>query len=172
MVKKKIVAIHKPTYFRLKKERKCFDPEHPKRIEALAKSAEIAGKRTSDLETANSDLLVKMSRMVDKELLEEAEKTAYSKGLHDGCEDREAMLKSHKTCFNGMHKALDNGRLMVLDFSQIISLYEQMRERSMLSNTIKMQVMVPEGINLDGSQTVKSIQDMLGKIIGRMMRGG
>jgi hypothetical protein len=172
MAKKKVTAIHKPTYFRLRKERKCFDPEHPERIEALAKSAETAGKRTSDLETANSDLLVRMSRMVDKELLEEAEKTAYSKGLHDGCEDREAMLKSHKTCFDPIHNSIGSGRMMMLDFSQVISLYEQLRERSMLSNTIRLQVIVPEGFTPEDSKTVKSVQQILGKIIGRMMREG
>ena len=144
------------TVSRLKRERRCFEGGHLKRIESYAVEASQMAARIAFLE---EELKTVRANTVDKALLEEHEKTAFHRGLHEGQVGKEEELKNAKACFSRMHVFVDRKTPHNLNFGEVVSLFAKLAMDPMSGGiSAKITVLVPDGVNVNKMTEVQSIK--------------
>lgn len=130
--------LDRSTVSRIKREKRCFDGEHASKIEAYAvRTAEMAS-RISFLEDEIRTIKI---NTVDRALLEEHEKTAFHKGLHEGQTGKEEELRKDRRCFDKMHGFVEGKTMMNLSFGEILSLFSKLAMNPM-SGGVKARITV------------------------------
>jgi len=183
----------------LESEKSCFDPTHKSEIERLTEQCAKFRENFTLLNQQLEDALARQKLMVDKALLEEAEKTAYAKGLHDGQPDEEdtkklmedmveaartegiaegrrqyeVELRSIKRCFDAAHGMYRDAVPQQLNFSQVLRLFEEQRRSSMMANAggSTISVLVPLGRVVQESEMARNLNKEIEQIMSRMIRG-
>lgn len=160
MLKKK-KPICKTTHARFKRERRCFEEEHLKALEAYAIQASGLGERVAYLE---AELKRLAESSVDKALSEEHEKTALYLGTREGQREAEEAFRKEKRCFDKMHGFLDGKTPMNLNFGEVIGMFANLCADPMSGGiSARVTVMVPAGMNVPRmslQQSLMSARDM------------
>lgn len=155
-MKRKIKPMDRSTVSRLKKERRCFEADHLKRIESYAVDASRMAARIAFLE---EELKTVRANTVDKALLEEHEKTAFHKGLHEGQVGKEEELRNSKVCFSKMHIFVDRKTPHNLNFGEVVSLFAKLSLNPLSGGVYtRITVLVPDGVSVDKMTDVQSIK--------------
>lgn len=134
------------TRARFKRERRCFDPEHDETIAALRAEVEKRGTEMAKRHDIIESLKERMRDMIDKSLSEEEVKTAAAKAYHEGLEYKEEELRKSKACFAKMHSHFEGRVPVSLTLSEIMSVFGQLREKSMLTGSEQLFVFLPSGV--------------------------
>ena len=143
---KKLKPVDPATYARFRREKRCFEPEHLKRIEEYALQVSQLNERAASLE---AELKRLAETTVDKAILEEHEKTSFYNGLHEGQKEMEEAFRKEKRCFNKMHGFVDNKTPMNLNFGEVIGLFAKLTRDPMSGGmSARITVMVPYGIDI------------------------
>jgi hypothetical protein len=159
MLKKKPIC--RATHARFKREKRCFEEEHLKALEAYAIQASGLGERIAYLEAQLKGL---SESSVGKDLAEEQEKTAFHNGLHEGQKETEETHRKEKRCFDKMHGFLEGKIPMNLNFGEVIGMFANLCADPMSGGiSARVTVMVPVGMNVPRmslQQSLMSARDM------------
>lgn len=146
---RKLKKIDPATYSRFRREKKCFEPDHVKKLEVYAKEASALNGEISSLK---EELKLMRESTVDKALSEEQEKTAFHKGLHEGHAEAEERLRKERRCFNKIHMFVENKTPMNLNLGEVLLLFAKMGRSSLLGGmgaiSGRVTVMVPNDMNV------------------------
>ena len=146
MAKKKLKPIDMATYSRLKRKAHCFNKKHEEEIDRLS---DALGKRTIDYMASQDrvhDLEASLKTMVDPGLHEEAKKTSWSQGFHEGQKDKEEQLRKENTCFEKKHKFTEGKSLRNLNFGELLMLYAGLVKDPAFGSFGRISVLVPDNV--------------------------
>jgi hypothetical protein len=157
--KRKLKPMDMATYRRLKKKGHCFDTEHPKTIvDLMVKANKAISECVTEREILES-LKVRMAQMIDLGLHEEARKTSWSEGFHEGQAEAEERFIKEKACFEKMHKFSEGKVLRNLNFGEVLSMFTALLKDPMFGIMGKISVLVPGSMSISpiGERDLKEI---------------
>jgi hypothetical protein len=151
---RKLKPIDPATRARFMREKRCFEPDHDRKIEDLTCGIEDKIKLVATLEEALSNLKAEMMGMVKNETADEMVASAKIIAHREGETEAEARLRKEKRCFDGFHKFMEDKTMMNLGLVQILNLFIDLAKRPMSQGIQdKITVMVPAGYEPHGSRS-------------------
>lgn len=169
-LKPKPKKVDPATYARFKREKRCFDMDHDRRIEDLAGGLEDKIKLIATLEEALSNLKVEMAGMIKSETADEMVASARITAHREGENEAETRLRKEKCCFNGFHKFMEDKTMMNLSLVQVMHLFVDLGKRPMADYTDKITVMVPGGYEPRGSLSRLELDKAVDSAINTVFR--
>lgn len=169
---KKLKPVKKPkrldpsTVARLRREKRCFEPDHDRKIEDLSGGLEDKVKLTATLEEALSNLKAEKLQMITHGEAEEMVSSACLKSFREGEKETTESLKKEKHCFDPFHNFFSDKTIANLSLNQVLRLYVHLAKAGM---EIKITAFVPKGFEPGGPgssqlETNKLIDDAIAAV--------
>lgn len=168
-MKKKLKPLDPSTVARLRREKRCFEPDHDRKIEDLAGGLEDQVKLHATLEEALSSLKAEKLQMITKGEADERVAQARLEGYREGEKEAQERLRKEKVCYDGFHKFYEGKDVHNLSMNQMLKLYIHLVKSGIEP---KITSFVPKGYQPGGSgssqlESNKLIDDAIAAVFGK-----
>ena len=156
---RKLKPVDPATRARFSREKKCFQPDHDRKIEDLQGGIEDKTKMIAVLEEVISNLKIEKMDMITKGEAEEQVKTARMEGYREGEQEATEALKKEKHCFDALHSFVEDKQIMNLDFNQVMNLFLYI-VRMPIGGAYRVTVLAPKGFSPKGSRSALETENV------------